>query len=75
MNTKYDWSDVPSEVQWIATDNDGVANGFTEKPIIGESGLWVLADMDYEKVVPLISLLDHFNKALWQDSLEQRPCP
>lgn len=29
---KYDWSNVPKEVRFIATDKDGVANGFTTKP-------------------------------------------
>lgn len=24
MNTKYDWSNVPKEVKWVATDADGV---------------------------------------------------
>ena len=30
--SKYDWSNVPKEVKFIATDKDGVANGFTKEP-------------------------------------------
>ena len=73
MKTKYDWSKVPKHINWIATDDDGVAHGFCSEPIIGKSGLWFF-NGDYEQYTDLdMSLYDLFDKNNWQDSLEQRP--
>lgn len=76
MKTKYDWSNVPKEVNWIATDSDGVAHGFKAKPKIKEGlvyDMWACND----NFVEYIELADNqhrrFGKSNWQDSLEERP--
>lgn len=67
--SKYDWSNVPNWVKWIATDADGNAWMYTKKPGIGgeDSDQWV----GEEEVVHHHG----FRKFLgnWEDSLEQRP--
>ena len=72
MKTKYDWSNVPKEVKWIATDKDSWAFGWTEKPISGGIG-WNspsgLGFCDYFSLSPIENKLDCY----WQDSLEERP--
>ena len=73
MKTKYDWSNVPKEVQWIATDDDGVMNGFDEKPIIGENGLWTTKDYDYERIFELDQAWCSHLRRNWMESLEERP--
>ncbi|WP_258579628.1 hypothetical protein [Acinetobacter baumannii] len=32
MGTKYDWSEIPPEVQFMATDFDGWAFGYKSEP-------------------------------------------
>ncbi|MFW2015233.1 hypothetical protein [Acinetobacter bereziniae] len=66
--TKYDWSNVPSIVKFIATDKDGFKSYFELKPEIFMEG-WIDDSDDgffsqYEK--------SEF-KGDWQDSLEERP--
>lgn len=67
MKTKYDWSDVPTWVKFIATDSNGNAYGYEErvKPYI------ILDDMfvggKYVNLNTVISFDD------WRDSLEERP--
>lgn len=65
---KYDWSKVPKEVKWIATDEDGVYNGFIDKPIVFDEDMWSI-DENYDAVV----LFSGVFKGNWQDSLEERP--
>lgn len=76
MKTKYDWSNVPKEVNWIATDSDGVAHGFKSKAKIKEGivyDMWACND----NFVDYIELEDsnhrRFGKSNWKDSLEERP--
>lgn len=70
--SKYDWSGVPSEVNFIATDDDGVANGFVDKPSPMSCGLWSIGD-DYKRTVFIgAAFVDHF-QGDWKDSLEERP--
>lgn len=73
MKTKYDWSNVPKEVNWIATDGySGWVWGYEyEKPFI-DVDMWnSKIDSDhidvekYYKVSPF--------KGDWKDSLEERP--
>ena len=69
MKTKYDWSNVPSEVKWIATDADGVINGFnTEPKVVAEYEMWIAEEHLYFTIGGGIS-----NCLNWQDSLEERP--
>lgn len=72
MNTKYDWSNVPEEVEWISTDKDFWAFGWTEKPTSGATG-WNspsgLGLSDDFSLSPIENKLD----CCWKDSLEERP--
>lgn len=61
MKTKYDWSNVPDEINWIATDSDGHAFGYAEKPYNGGS-YWYALNPKHIK--------QSFN-GNWQDSLEE----
>ena len=67
MKTKYDWSDVPTWVKFIATDANGNTYGYEEKikPYI------ILDDMfvggNYVSLNTVVSFDD------WRDSLEERP--
>ena len=72
MKTKYDWSNVPSEVLWIATEKDGSAFGHKSKPVCFDLNFrcgWVSAKYDYF----YIRESDNTFKGNWQDSLEERP--
>lgn len=69
MNTKYDWSSVPSEVKWISTDLSGLTVGFYNEPIICDV-------MNIWRVTPIwdyIYINDQVFNGNWQDSLEERP--
>lgn len=69
---KYDWSNVPKEVRFIATDKDGVANGFTTEPKpCDEYEMWLTDNEDY--IGLSTEYLDVFDKNNWLDSLEERP--
>ena len=70
MKTKYDWSGVPSEVKWIATDADGNMWKYEEKH--GKPFIY-----DYEEVLICDGnhLIHQFVgvsgfKGNWKDSLE-----
>ncbi|VXA55356.1 conserved hypothetical protein [Acinetobacter proteolyticus] len=68
---KYDWSKIPSWVEWIATSPDYKAWGFTHKPeICGDNNQdWGLRQEDSWSDVVAVSKF----KGSWKDSLEQRP--
>ena len=70
MKTKYDWSNVPKEVKWIATDADGWQTQHTEKPKkLGRD--WI---DDTESGYFGIKMPQHNPyKSNWRDSLEERP--
>lgn len=68
MKTKYDWSNVPLKINWIATDADGVARGHAREPVIDHPEEWS-SDQYYN--YPIIGK-DLFNGD-WKDSLEERP--
>ena len=72
--SKYDWSNVPKEVKFIATDKDGVANGFTKEPKpCTEYEMWLTEDDDDDYVSLGVEYLDVFDKTVWEHSLEERP--
>ena len=71
--TKYDWSNVPKDVKWIATDEDRNSWEFpadTKEPFIGgeDEDQWV-CESEFT--------LEHHGfrvyRGNWQDSLEERP--
>lgn len=71
---KYDWSNVPDVVNWLATDKDGdCAWGFLEEPVIE------LEDEEWRPVAPYTEIYINgsngtvaAHKGDWQESLEQR---
>lgn len=73
MKTKYDWSGVPKEVKWIATDEDLNSWGFVtnDKPFVGGE------DGDQWTSNYFAHSCKHVGfrifKGNWQDSLEERP--
>lgn len=70
--TKYDWSNVPKEVKWIATGFHSKAKmGFVNKPLKDEAMLcWCSRWLNGEQIK--LSDVSEF-KGNWQDSLEERP--
>lgn len=64
--TKYDWSRIPSWVNWVFVDQDGCMFGCDNKPCDkdGFHGDMVKDRWDY---------LGDFNSENWQESLEERP--
>lgn len=69
---KYDWSNVPKNVNWIATDGDQNSWGFvTKEPFIGGE--------DFDQWVGLgwAAECKHIGfrvfKGDWRESLEERP--
>ena len=68
MKTKYDWSNVPKNVNWIATDSTGYKSHHEEKPK-PISGDWFDCSAR--------GCFDYFDssefKGYWKDSLEERP--
>ncbi|MFW1995208.1 hypothetical protein ACG904_09655 [Acinetobacter guillouiae] len=64
--TKYDWSNVPKEVRFIVTDENGLKYGHQDKPKLSDMlGLWYGLDF--------IRIGRSEFKGDWQDSLEERP--
>ncbi|ENX34922.1 hypothetical protein F889_01562 [Acinetobacter colistiniresistens] len=65
---KYNWAEVPLEVEWIATDSDGTVVCFDREPKCRENlGIWTPID-------PLnMALLDNQYAGDWKESLEKRP--
>lgn len=64
--TKYDWSNVPLEVKWIATDESGLKYSYKRKPKIS-SAQRVWCGVSFNLIGK-----SEFN-GNWQDSLEERP--
>lgn len=66
MQNKYSWSNVPKEVEWIATDPTGFKHGYTSEPAI---------DLDYKfwDGYGCIQLGCSEFQGYWKDSLEERP--
>ena len=70
--SKYDWTNVPNEVEWIATNEQGYAFGTPSKPISGwlHTGFWYGGG---EQEFILWPHQNKFNETNWRDSLEERP--
>ena len=66
--SKYDWSNAPKEVQWIATDSDGVVCGYSEEPHCFSLG-W---NTHFTGNFVAHSFAKPY-KGDWRNSLEQRP--
>lgn len=66
MKTKYDWSGVPSWVNWIFVDQDGDMFGCDNKPCTRDGFNGHPIDNEWE-------YLGEFSSIDWQDSLEERP--
>lgn len=68
--TKYDWTNVPKEVQWIATDKDRCKSLHIEKP---KPKMKSWEDETYKGYYAI--KLPQYNefKGNWRESLEQRP--
>lgn len=68
---KYDWSNVPKEVKWIASNETGYAHGFKLEPTKRciHVGYW---DCGGKSKLLLWPYENPF-KGNWQDSLEERP--
>ncbi|MEG0198310.1 MAG: hypothetical protein RR676_14160 [Acinetobacter sp.] len=69
---KYDWSNVPKEVNWITTSFHNRAKiGFINKPLKDKAMLcWCSRWMNGEQIK--LSDVSEFTGD-WKDSLEQRP--
>ena len=73
MKTKYDWSGVPKDTRYIATEAVGYAHGWNGEPpkyIDDEIG-WI----GEKSKITAFMLHPYLNpiKGNWQDSLEERP--
>ena len=68
--SKYDWMNVPSWVNWIATDSSGSVFGYDVEPEYKEWGKFIhCTDFLY---FPHKNWIEPF-KGDWRDSLEERP--
>ena len=68
--SKYDWTNVPKEVNWIATDSSGSVFGYEVEPEYKEWGKFMhCTDFLY---FPHKNWIEPFNGD-WRDSLEERP--
>lgn len=67
MKTKYDWSGVPFEVNFIAMDSDGETWGYSEEPRKGVFSHYLKEDTF------MYFIGNRLHKGNWQDSLEERP--
>lgn len=72
MKSKYDWSNVPSGVNWIVTGfHTKTKIGFINKPLKDEAMLcWCSRWLNGEQMI--LSESSEF-KGDWKDSLEGRP--
>ncbi|HEY4538143.1 MAG TPA: hypothetical protein VIG45_06790 [Erysipelothrix sp.] len=68
--SKYDWSNVPKEVNWIATDADGWKSMHEVRPNNEFNGWVDSTDIGYYML--MIPELNNY-KGSWKDSLEERP--
>ena len=68
--SKYDWTSVPNDVNWIATDSSGSVFGYDVEPEYKEWGKFMhCTDFLY---FPHKNWIEPFNGD-WRDSLEERP--
>ena len=70
-NPRYDWSNIPAEYEWMATDRGGTVHAYKNRPVSGEEfDYWFVAWSIIEdaKWICKGKLTED-----WRDSLEQRP--
>lgn len=67
MGTKYDWSTIPVEANWAATDENGLTCCYTTKPFMWGNE-WLVKELD-----EVVLCYRSEPKEDWKDSLEQRP--
>ena len=73
FKTKYNWSVIPEHVQFIATDEDGMACGWLVKPqVMGDAWRHQSHLSAFFNINARDNYLNHF-RGDWKDSLEQRP--
>lgn len=74
-STLYDWTNICAEIKYIATDKNGRAYGYTNKPKVFQTyGKWTNANFIPEELGGLI--LDKYENPFqgkWHESLEKRP--
>lgn len=66
--SKYDWSNVADDIQWIATDKSGIRCEYRKEPNLGVRS-WKFKDEDDLGDC----YFDSTYRDNWQDSLEGRP--
>ena len=71
MKTKYDWSKVPKDINWIARDKDNTLNGFYKKPVAVLS--WDMWFEGGDGSGDWFQLCYFESETDWKDSLEERP--
>lgn len=64
--SKYDWTNVPSDVKWIATGEDGKAYGFDYKPYVNKK--WISVYQGFQRALAIQPFVGEII-----DSLEERP--
>ena len=71
--SKYDWTNVPNDVKYLATNQNGKVSGFVSdtKTPIEIQGLWY--GSDYYSGEPRYYNLNITSFDDWRDSLEERP--
>ncbi|WHP05774.1 MULTISPECIES: hypothetical protein [Acinetobacter] len=71
--SKYNWSLIPEHVQFMATDEDGIACGWLVEPkILGDAWRHQAHFSAYFYINRRNNYLNHF-RGDWRESLEQRP--
>lgn len=71
--SKYDWSNVPSDVNFIATDGDGWAWGWVDNPHPIGTNEWLTVAGNGLFCEFFIKPESNTFNGNWQDSLEERP--
>lgn len=66
MKNKYNWSDIPAHLIWMATDLNGFKHGYSEEPICKDH-------LDFWDGDDCTQLGFSEFKGDWKDSLEERP--
>lgn len=69
--SKYDWSKVPKNIMWIATDSDRFQVWFESKPE-RKALWWNISDVRNDAYRCISPEFNQF-KGDWKDSLEGRP--
>ena len=65
--SKYDWSNVPERIKWMAFDEFGDVRGFVEKPRLN-GNFWIDEIYPYYFESNLVA-----PDCNWRESLEERP--